>query len=220
MARSPSEPRPGDPLDPIGGADAGGSTTILWARRQLSPDGLRRFLATLARLAGLLRPLALLVTAAGVVAAAIVVALVRDDRPLLVLLLILCLPAIVAPLVLRRRIARLITALRHPDDAIAQIRDLAGRLADTTDLRALTARIGAKDPEGGGRIRRVVRTGRLVSAVVGRFGPDEDRHPLLVPFTPERLAGLWLYTTWSVLGVFLSGLAILLAVLDRLTDAL
>src|SRR5699024_4522800 len=103
---------------------------------------------------------------------------------------------------------------------IEQIRDLASRVLETDDLRAVTARLRAKDPEGGGRIRRMVRTGRLVSTVVGRFGPDEQRHPMLVPFRPERLAVLWLAATWSALGLLLSGLAVILAVLDRLTSSL
>ncbi|MCB0959760.1 MAG: hypothetical protein KDB04_09575, partial [Acidimicrobiales bacterium] len=46
-----------------------------------------------------------------------------------------------------------------------------------------------------GRVRRVVASGRLLSAVIGLAGPDPDRHPHLVAFTPTRLRSLWLAVT-------------------------
>lgn len=198
------------------------SDAVAWARRELTPDGVRRALGLAARFLGGIRLLSLAVLVFGLAVAAVVV-LTRDPGSggRVAVLLALCLPAVVAPLVARRRLGRLARTLDRPDEAVAQARDLAGRLRDSAELRELAARArrsGRRSDPGpvagrrGGRLRRAVRTGKLASAVIGQVQPDEDAHPLLVPLVPERLAGLWAALAWCLWGLLLAWIAAVIAI--------
>lgn len=194
-------------------ADRRRSDAVTWARRQLSVDGVRRLSRMIARLLRAIGLLALVVLCIGLVGVAIALLLVADRTPLLIVLIALCAPAIVGSLVARHRLKRLAGALDHPDEIAAQVRDLAVGLRDSTELRQLADRLRHPDRVGGGRLRRLVSTGRLASTVIGQTGPDPKRHPRLVPFTPDRLGALWFSITAAVFGVVLVGFAIVLAIL-------
>lgn len=199
-------------------ADRRRSDAVVWARRQLSADGVRRLSRAIARLLRAVRILGLVVFCIGLVGAAISLLLVGHRTPLLILLLLLCAPAIVGSLMARQRLKRLAGALDHPDEIAAQVRDLAVGLRDSTELRELAERVRRPDQVGGGRLRRIVSTGRLASTVIGQTGPDPGRHGRLVPFTPDRLAALWFSITVAGFGVVLVGFVILLAILAALVS--
>ena len=195
---------------------------LSWFRRELAGDGSGRVLTTVARGIGLLGSTALAVLVFGVLAAVLAVAAFMDRPPLLVVALAACIPAVVAPAVAWRSLGRLRDSVSHPAEVRRQARDLLSGMSDTSDLRELAGRLrrrrgGPRRP--GGRIRRAVGTGRLISAVIGRAGPDEDRHPLLVPFTPEHTARLWFSLTWSAWGLLLAFLVATVAVLALAASA-
>lgn len=207
------------------------SEALAWARSQLSADGMRRLLAGIARLLRAGRPFGLviaLVGAGGIVSGLL---LLSSERTIAIVVIVLSVPAAVAPLLARARLGRLATALEHPEEVIVQARDLANGLRAGPELRSLFDRDGSRDGRprtrqrtrrsaARGRMGRAARTVRSVSAVVGAARPDPDRHPLLVPFTPSRLRGLWMLLGWSLLGLMLAGFAITLAAITALLTAL
>lgn len=203
------------------------SEALAWARSQLSADGMRRLLAGIARLLRAGRPFGLviaLVGAGGIVSGLL---LLSSERTIAIVVIVLSVPAAVAPLLARARLDRLATALEHPEEVIVQARDLANELRAGPELRSLFDRDGSRDGRprtrrsaARGRMGRAARTVRSVSAVVGAARPDPDRHPLLVPFTPSRLRGLWMLLGWSLLGLMLAGFAITLAAITALLTAL
>lgn len=111
------------------------------------------------------------------------------------------------------RIRALARAMRRPGDAVAQAQDLAMRAKGSPELHQLARQVaagrGAAKRAGLGRTRRALRTGRLISTVIGLASPDPVQHDLLVPFTPARLKALWLAIgvglwTWLVAAVMAS----------------
>ncbi|MGI8755628.1 MAG: hypothetical protein ACR2MB_07155, partial [Acidimicrobiales bacterium] len=53
---------------------------------------------------------------------------------------------------------------------------------------------------------------RLASTVVGQARPDDERHSLLVAFTPDRLRRTWLAATVSVLAWPVAAIVLVVAV--------
>lgn len=162
--------------------------------------------------------LVVLVAGTGVLALLVGVAAWRDQPVAMVVVALLCLPAILAPLYVARRTAALARAAAHPRDVAQQAKDLVSRVRDSAELRTLADQVvhrspaEAAGPVSGGRIggiRGAISLARLTSTVIGQAQPDDDRHPLLVPFTPERLG-----QTWSALWISLWGwlLAVLVLV--------
>lgn len=149
------------------------------------------------------RGVAVLVFATG--AAALVLGLIaaRGSTVAMVIVVVLCLPALLAPVYVARRAAALGRAAAHPREVADQARDLLARVRHSPDLHALAGRLGGASGQDGlatggstaghraGRWRAGLRLARQVSNVVGQAQPDEDRHPLLVPLSPERLRGAW-----------------------------
>lgn len=218
-----SDARPIPPTDETATAPADGA--VGWIRRELSNDGDGHLLPTLGRGLGLLRLVAVGVLVLGLVAAAVTVAAFRDRTSLLVLGLLLCLPAVIAPLVAMRSLSRLRVAVTHPREVGRQFGDLLSGVGDSPELRALAGRFRRRPGRGGpvaegGRLRRTLRTGRLISAVVGSAQPDPRRHALLLPFMPERTARLFLSFTWSAWGILLACLALTIAVVGIGAEAL
>lgn len=169
------------------------------------------------RARAVVRALAVVVVATG--ALALVVGLVawRDSPIALVVVAVLCLPAIAGPIYVARRATALADAAAHPRQVAAQAQQLVGRVRQSTELRTLAERVVSRrsgdhrspiSGGGPGRIRGAVQLAKLASTVVGQAQPDPERHPLLVPFTPERLA-----RTWSAVGVSLWGWALAAVVL-------
>lgn len=211
------------PTDPAAPASPEGA--VGWIRRELSDDGGGHVLPTIGRGLGILRSFVLAVLVLGVVAAVMAVIAFRDDTTLLVVTLALCLPAVVAPLVAFRSLSRLREAVTHPQEVGRQLRDLLSDVTDSPELRALADRFrGRSGPAGptveGGRLRRALRTGKLLSAVVGSAAPDPDRHRLLVPFTPERTGRMFTAFTWSAWGILLALGAISMAFVGIVASAL
>jgi hypothetical protein len=96
------------------------------------------------------------------------------------------------------RIRALALAVRHPADTLAQAQDLVLRAKGSPELHKLAGTVrtrrGAKAAKaaGIGRARRALRTGKLISSVIGLASPDPERHGYLIPFTPDRVRNLWL----------------------------
>jgi hypothetical protein len=123
------------------------------------------------------------------------------------------------------RARALATAVAHPAEVLAQARDLVGRAKGSPELgqlaRRLAGRRAARSATQLGRARRLVSSGRLVSAVIGLAEPDPQRHGLLLPFTPVRLRTLWIAITialWTWLASFaVGGLAALTLIVRALS---
>jgi hypothetical protein len=185
--------------------------------------------ATPSRIAGLLNGLqvaiwglCLLATATGGLALGLGLWAWPSPAGAVVIVLAVTLPAIALPLYVARRTSALADAVTHPADVLAQAKDLALGLKDGPQLRSLVSQLRRRGTgsvaKGPGRIRRTLRSGRLVVAIIGLAGPDPKRHPLLVPFTPERLRRLWLAVLvglwwWLAAALFamLAALALLVA---------
>lgn len=135
----------------------------------------------------------------------------RESPMIMVLMLVACLPAVVAPIIVARRSGVMADAAGHPKDAARQARDLLGRVQNSPEVAELAAllamirrrpsaaQLAATAPKLG-RIRSTLRFGRLASALIGRAEPDAHQHRLLAPFTPERLATTWSAVGWSWMG--------------------
>ena len=169
------------------------------------------------RARGAVRALAVMVVATGVLALVVGVIAWRDRPIVLVVVVVLCLPAIAGPIYVARRADALADAAAHPRQVAAQAQQLVGRVRHSTELQALAGRVakrrsgdhrGPISGAGPGRIRGALEVAKLASTVVGQAQPDGEHHPLLVPFTPERLA-----RTWSAVGISLWGWALAAAVL-------
>lgn len=96
------------------------------------------------------------------------------------------------------RTSALAKAVKHPAETLAQAQDLVLRAKGSPELHKLAGGIRtakAAKRAGVGRTRRALRTGRLISSVIGLAAPDPVRHELLIPFQPARLKGLWLAIT-------------------------
>lgn len=163
------------------------------------------FIAAAASLTGLVAAVAGLLAWGGSIFGALVV-------------LALCAPAIAAPLFVARRTSAIARAASQPRELAAQARDLVLSLRTSPELRSVTdglRRLAGADVDGPrrGRLRRGLSLVRLVSSLVGLARPDPDRHPLLVPFQPERLAATWRAVIIALWGWLVAGVVALLAFL-------
>lgn len=165
--------------------------------------------------------LAVVVVGTGVLALLVGLAAWRDAPVALVVVALLCLPAIVAPLYVARRTAALARAAAQPHEVARQARDLVSRVRDSPELRTLADRVvhrspgEAAGPVSGGRIggiRGAIGLARLASTVIGQAQPDDDRHALLVPFTPERLGRTWFAVAWSLWGWLIALFVLLVSI--------
>jgi hypothetical protein len=215
----PVDPTPDPTATPVPPEGAVG-----WLRRELSDEGGGRILPTIGSGLGILRLFSVGVFVLGVVAAILSFAAFRDDTGLLIFTLLLCLPAVVAPIVAMRSLSRLRAAVTHPQELGRQLRDLVSGLTDGPEVRELVGRFRGKGGRGpvseGGRLRRTIRTGRLVSSVVGAAEPDPQRHNLLLAFTPERTGRMFLSFTWTAWGILLAIGALTMAVAGIIVAAL
>ena len=107
-------------------------------------------------------------------------------------------PTIAVAVYVLVRTRDLAAAVRQPARTIAQAQDLVVRAKGSPELHQLARRAvarGGRREAGVGRMRRAIRSGQLISAVIGLAAPDPKEHDLLVPFTPARLKMLWLAIT-------------------------
>lgn len=190
-----------DPLpdaDPRGPVSGGAPDPVAELEHELATgDGSRLARYTRRARTGT-RVLAALVVGTGAAALLVGEAAFRGRPVAMAVIAVLCLPAVVLPIYVASRTGTLAAAAARPREMAAQVGDLVSRVRDSAELRDLATRLarrrtggaGAATP-GEGRLRGALSLARLVSTVVGQAQPDEERHPLLVPFTPERLARVW-----------------------------
>ena len=118
-------------------------------------------------------------------------------------------PAVALPLYVAWRSTVLAEAIANPAEVVAQAKDLAVRAKGSPELHRLATRIRARDAVAAGRavrgqarsvgrLRRVIRSGRGITALIGLAQPDPVQHRLLIPFTPVRMRSLWLAITVGV----------------------
>ena len=161
------------------------------------------------------RVLAALVVSTGVLALLAGVAAWRDNTVGLVVVTLLCLPAIVTPLFVARRAGALAMAAGHPREMAVQIQDVAVGLRDSVELRRLARLVsGRRSGQSGrrGKLRGALSLARMASAVVGQAQPDPNRHPLLLPFTPERLRHTWAGVIISLWAWLVASLVLLVSI--------
>jgi len=170
------------------------------------------------------RALAAVVVITGLLALVVGLAAWRESTIALVIVVVLCLPAIAAPIYVARSAARLADAAAHPRQVASQAQQLVGRVRQSAELRTLAERVVSRRSSehrspisggGPGRVRGAVQLAKLASTVVGQAQPDPEQHPLLVSFTPDRLA-----RTWSAVGIALWGWTVAAVVLLVSTPAL
>lgn len=135
---------------------------------------------------------ALLLASAGSVVALVLGLLAWHDAILpVVLVVVATVPGVVAPHVLRRRISALVETATHPSEAASQARDLIGRIRPSGEARQKVDHLrAAAAMRHRGRIRAAVGVARATSGVLGLVEPDPERHRLLLPLKPERIATL------------------------------
>lgn len=133
------------------------------------------------------------------------------------------LPTLVIAGYVGMRTRALAAAIRRPNEVLAQAQDLVLRAKGSPELHKLAGRLRdrkAAKNAGLGRMRRAVRTGQLVSSVIGLASPDPKRHDLLIPFTPDRLRNLWLAVTIGLWAWLISAVMASLAFLSLAIQAL
>ncbi|MEO6629227.1 MAG: hypothetical protein ABIP03_11745 [Aquihabitans sp.] len=156
-------------------------------------SGLGSWLASFARRS---RQLILLVaglaSGAGLLAMALAVAAWHDPASVGVMVAILCLPAVLAPVVVARRIRPLSKAAADPTETTRQAREYFASLRPSSELSSLITK--ASDLHRGGPklgVRSIWKTSKLVGQLVQNVTPDPVRQPLLAAFEPERLRKVW-----------------------------
>ncbi len=161
------------------------------------------------------RLLAALVVSTGVVALLVGLAAWRHTPAGIVAVTLLCLPAIVAPLYVASRAGSVALAAGHPREMAVQIQDLARGLRDSVELRQLArlmSRRRSGQPVQRGKLRGALSLARVASTVIGQAQPDPKRHPLLLPFTPERLRHTWAAVIISLWAWLIAGLVFLVSI--------
>ncbi|UQE76675.1 hypothetical protein MYK68_09000 [Gordonia sp. PP30] len=116
------------------------------------------------------------------------------------IVILLCLPAVALPIVAHRRLAPLTRAIERPDNLARQARDYAADVRSGTELSDL-ASLAADAPTTLWRPGTLWRMARLVGAFTARVTPDAERQPLLAAFMPVYLKTLWLVlvvTVWAL----------------------
>lgn len=184
---------------------AGSDVEVL--RADLATPGGGRLARYAGRANTAVRILAVAVGAVGLLALLVGLGAWRSSVPAMVLVAVLCLPAVLLPIYVARRTGALARAVANPHDMAAQAQDLMGRVRDSADLAKLRSAFDGRPGRGrstgpaGERkigVRRAASLARSASAVIGQAHPDDERHPLLVPFTPERMARTWTAAGWSI----------------------
>lgn len=107
-----------------------------------------------------------------------------------IVVVLLCLPAVTLPFVVHRRLAPLTRAIERPENLAAQARDYVSDVRSGTELADLAAIAGK--PSRAWRPGSLWRMARLVGAFTTRVTPDAERQPLLTAFMPVYLKTLWL----------------------------
>jgi len=186
-------------------------------------DGVRRLGGLLSGAGRAVRMAALVLVGAGVAGLGLGLAAWHGSVLAVLVVLVLTVPAVVAPIVLRRRIAALVETATHPAEVADQARDMFGRLRGGGELTQLADRLRGTGPGGRGRRGRffqAIGVARAASSVVGLGEPDPERHRLLVPLAPQRIASLWTWLLVALWGGAVAAVVAVVAVVVLLLSAL
>lgn len=148
--------------------------------------------------------LGVLITALGLVALAFGLAAFRDSIPVMIVIVLLCAPAVILPVYVIVRVQDLARAATHPRQLAEEAKSLLGQVRDSPELRTVADELRGRSIAGGGKLRRGWTLARATSGVIGQANPDPENHPLLFKVTPDRLARIWWATTWSLWGIVLA----------------
>ncbi len=224
------QPDPAAPLGtpaagPLSGA-AGVDEPVVELEQELASGGGDRLARYTRRAAKVVTALAVLIVATGLLGLVLGLAAWHGSVVGIVLVLLLCLPAVVLPIYVSRRAKALAEAAGHPKELAAQARDLMGQVRTSPELRSLATQVRQRRlaaAAGGGRLRKVrgaFGLARLASTVVGQAEPDPVRHRLVQPFGPERLRNTWAAATWSVWAAGTSAVVAVVSAVALLVRAL
>lgn len=212
---------PGSTPDDLGPTSPPPSEAATWLRARMDGPGAERLARYLKRARSFTRIVTVAVLIIGVAGLALGYMAWGSTTSGLVLVVLLSTPGVIGPLMLHRRVGALARAVTHPDQVAVQARDLVGQLRSSPEVDELTHRLGgmygdASPIQEVGRARKAMRVARLGSQVIGQARPDSSRHPLLVPFTPDRLGSLWRWVSVTLWGAPLSAFIVFAALMTLL----
>ncbi len=165
--------------------------------------------------------LATMAASVGVVALVLGLWAWHDSVPTLVLLVLVCGPAIAAPIFVVRRLRPITEAVAHPDEAARQARSYFSGLQSTPELDQLVQQAAGMQRSGGKlRLRGAFRSARLLGSLVDSIAPDPRTQPLVAAFSPVRLRSIWLAVLLSWWMAVLASLFAVVAVVTILIDAI
>lgn len=160
-----------------------------------------------ARLAVLV--LGVLITALGLIALAVGLAAFRDSILPMIVITLLCAPALVLPTYVVVRTGDLTRAASNPRQLRDEAKGLLGQVRDSPELRTVADALRGRSVASGGKLRRGWTVAKAASGVIGQANPDPENHPLLHTVTPDRLGRIWWAAGWSLWGIVLA-LAVLI----------
>lgn len=167
---------------------------------------------------------AVAMVACAVGACALILSLIawRESAGLLVVAVVVCVAAILAPVFVLRRLKPITEAVAHPDETVRQARSYFSGVQSTPELSALVDEaIGLHRSQGKVRLRGLVRSTRLVGSLVDSVAPDPKAQPLIAAFQPSRLRVLWLavITAWwlAIVSSCIAAVAAVYIVVDSIT---
>lgn len=113
---------------------------------------------------------------------------------------VLCLPAVTLPYLVHRRLSPLTRAIEHPENLLVQAKSYVGDVRSNTELSDLAA-IATQNPRSMWRVGGLWQITKLISSFTSRVVPDPKRQPLLAAFMPVYLKTLWfslIVTAWAL----------------------
>ncbi|GAC56035.1 hypothetical protein GOHSU_02_01810 [Gordonia hirsuta DSM 44140 = NBRC 16056] len=117
-----------------------------------------------------------------------------------IVVVLLCLPAVALPFLVHRRLAPITRAIEHPEHLARQAVDYVGDVRSGTELKDL-AGLATGGRTSFWRLGSLWQATRLITALTARVTPDAQRQPLLAAFMPVSLRTLWLaliVTLWAL----------------------
>jgi hypothetical protein len=128
----------------------------------------------------------------GIVGLALGVWAWNDSVPVLVVVLVICVPAVLAPVFVVRRLKPVTEAVAHPDEAARQARDYFSGLHSSPELNELVREAASlQGAKGGIRLRNAVRGLRLTTSMMEAMAPDPVSQPLVAALRPSHLRAVW-----------------------------
>lgn len=148
--------------------------------------------------------LGVLITASGLIALTVGLAAFRSSILAMIVIALLCAPAIVLPAYVIVRTRDLARAASQPRQLRDEAKSLLGQVRDSPELRTVADGLRGRNVGAGGKLRRGWTLARATTGVIGQANPDPTTQPLLHKVTPDRLARIWWAATWSLWGILLA----------------